>query len=82
MNIATWHNVCYKIIIRIAYIRCLIRRPWASFYKIRKEVNMARTVKQFISAITGRLVKEEYAETHPETTVSRTVKVGPVKHRK
>lgn len=43
---------------------------------------MARTVKQFISAITGRLVKEEYAETHPETTVSRTVKVGPVKHRK
>ena len=43
---------------------------------------MARKVKQFISAISGLIVSEEYAKKNPETTVSRIVKVGPVKHRK
>lgn len=43
---------------------------------------MAKTVKQFISAITGRIVPEEFAKKNPDTTVSRSVKVGPVKHRK
>ena len=43
---------------------------------------MARSVKQFISAVSGRIVPEEYAKKNPDTTVSRKVKVGPVKHRK
>ena len=43
---------------------------------------MARKVKQFISAITGRIVSEEYAKKNSDTTVSRIVNVGPVKHHK
>ena len=43
---------------------------------------MARKVKQFISAITGHIVSEQFAKENPDTTVSRVVKVGPIKHRK
>ena len=43
---------------------------------------MARKVKQFISAITGRIVPEGVAKKNPDTTVSRIVKVGPIKHHK
>ena len=43
---------------------------------------MAKTVTKFISAVTGRYVTEDYAQTHPDTTVGMKVKVGPVKHRK
>jgi len=43
---------------------------------------MAKSGIKYISAITGRFVKKEYAEQHPETTVGIIVKIGRIKHRK
>ena len=42
---------------------------------------MARTVQKARSAVTGRFVTKQYADSHPNTTVVEKVKVGPVKHR-
>jgi hypothetical protein len=43
---------------------------------------MAKESKRGRSAGTGQFVKDEYAKTHPKTTVVEKVKVGPTKKRK
>lgn len=34
------------------------------------------------SAVTGRIVSKQYAESHPNTTIKQTVKIGPTKKQK
>ena len=43
---------------------------------------MARTSKRVRDAITGRFVSSEEAEKRPDTTITETIKVGPVKKQK
>lgn len=77
----TWHIICYHKI-WIAHIRCLIRRPWASIHKIRKEVHMARLSERGRDAKTGQFIPVKEAQRRKSTAVVEKIKVGPVKHRK